>query len=169
MSYTVERDWEHSEFRCIVIATDMGHRCGYVGVPKGYLLFSKTYSDFITDEMKDAWKKVREEPVGKRGIIDLVCHDPNKPRIGFLFAVHGGITFSDADGKYPIESELWWFGFDCGHIGDAKDESIMSEECKEIEQRYPSSFQEGVVRTLDYCVGECESLAKQIREVGGGE
>ena len=47
--------------------------------------------------------------------------------------VHGGVTFSDfIDGEY-------WFGFDCAHYND--------------------SFE---IQSLEYCVYECENLAKQL-------
>ncbi len=51
--------------------------------------------------------------------------------------VHGGITYNDFyDGKgYCI-------GFDCGHYQDT------------IE-----------VQTLEYCINECENLAKQLKEI----
>lgn len=28
-------------------------------------------------------------------------------------SVHGGITYSDTD-----DGKVWWFGFDCAHVGD---------------------------------------------------
>jgi hypothetical protein len=68
------------------------------------------------------------------------------------------LTFSgNGRGKYPVESELWWFGYDCGHAGDAPAPGSKMAE-------YRSGWDE-VHRTLEYCVGECESLAKQLVEV----
>lgn len=61
--------------------------------------------------------------------------------------VHGGLTYS-AKGEYPVESDLWWLGFDCAHAGDFEGGSCLGKP----------------LRTLEYVVQECESLAKQLQE-----
>jgi hypothetical protein len=162
MSYKIEKNWEHEGYRCIVVAIDMGHRCGYVGVDKEHPFYGKEYNDEIPPEMLDKIKTVLEGPIGKRGIIDLFCYDSDHPRIGILFDVHGGITFSSRkdDKKYPVESDLWFFGFDCAHSGDAKDPEITADRLDVL-----MYFNEGIIRTLDYCIDECESLAKQLKEI----
>lgn len=69
---------------------------------------------------------------------------------------HGGLMYSgDSTDSYPVESldsSLWWFGFDCAHLGDAP---ITSEGYE---------MSEGTVRTLDFCVKECESIASQLQK-----
>jgi hypothetical protein len=63
--------------------------------------------------------------------------------------VHGGLTYSNA--AYPGgEFDGWWFGFDCAHGGD-------------LTPKYPS---DGVYRDFEYVKAECESLAKQLAEIG---
>ena len=32
--YIVEREFEHAGYKCVVAFGAIGHRCGYVGVPK---------------------------------------------------------------------------------------------------------------------------------------
>ena len=59
------------------------------------------------------------------------------------FYVHGGVTFSD------FVDDFWNIGFDCAHFGDK------------------AFGHEGVERTLDYCIEECENLAAQIEELKG--
>jgi hypothetical protein len=54
--------------------------------------------------------------------------------------VHGGLTFS---GSIPFE-DSYWFGYDCAHSFD------LATNVKE--------------RSLDYCINECEILAKQLHE-----
>jgi hypothetical protein len=161
-AYTIEKDWEYKGLRCVVIAAEVGHRCGYVGVPKEHILFKVDYRSPVPDSLQCAKDKVLEEPVGKRSIVDVVCAaaNPLGLHVGVLFNVHGGITYS-GDGNYPVDSDLWWFGFDCGHYGDMKDQSIMSRKYldKELEYEFITG---GVVRTLEYCVKECESLAEQL-------
>jgi len=63
--------------------------------------------------------------------------------------VHGGLSFSGGDGKYPVEDDKWWFGFDCAHYGD---KTNLTNEPYDVE------------RTLEYVENECESLAKQLSD-----
>ena len=58
--------------------------------------------------------------------------------------------------------DIWWFGYDCGHAGDAKDLRFVKKEIREIEEKFPIP---GEIRSLNYCISECESLAKQLNEV----
>ena len=42
--YKVEREWKHAGLSCAVVqAQEAGHRCGYVRVPPGHPLHSKSY------------------------------------------------------------------------------------------------------------------------------
>jgi hypothetical protein len=103
-----------------VVATPMGHRCGYVGVPAGHPMFGKHYDDVEV-------------------------------------AVHGGLTYSEED------EGLWCFGYDCAHWDDAKDPALISDEHKKVFMNWPDTG--GTIKTLDFCVAECESLAKQLGEM----
>ena len=51
--FKVEKDFEHNGHRCVVIFTDMGHRCGYVGVPKWHPLYGKGYDDYLDIKKED--------------------------------------------------------------------------------------------------------------------
>lgn len=62
--------------------------------------------------------------------------------------VHGGVTFT---GPHPLTDSGWWIGFDCAHAGDA-----FGSEGFRIE---------GVHRSLEYVIAECEKLARQIKEI----
>lgn len=126
MGYTVEKDFEHAGLRCVVIMTEMGHRCGYVGVPESHQLYGVGY---------------------------------NSPDV--YFNVHGGVTYTGGGkgSKYPVESDLWWFGYDCNHAGDGKDLSVVSDALREIKIRFPTY---GIIRTTEYCIDECKSLAEQL-------
>lgn len=44
-SYVVEKIFDYKGYKCAVVMQDMGHRCGYVGVPKGHELYGKDYTD----------------------------------------------------------------------------------------------------------------------------
>ena len=118
----IEKEWTtEAGLKAHVIATPMGHRCGYVGVPEGHPMYGKHYDEVDVD-------------------------------------VHGGLTYSnDEDG-------LWTFGYDCGHWDDAKDPELMSDEYKKVFRDFPRLI-EGTIKTLDFCVTECEALAKQLEEM----
>lgn len=161
MGFTVEKEWEH-EYPCVVVMTDMGHRCGYVGIPNYHPLYRKPY-DKSTKVLTKMLKKVKKEPIGKRGIISLFCWDGKKTTPEIIFNVHGGLTFSGGSGKYPIKKKnTWWFGYDCGHAGDGMDLSIIPPEVRKIHERFP---REDPVRSLDYCISECENLARQLKQI----
>ena len=165
MSYKVEKDWKYKDLRCVVIMTGAGHRCGYVGVTIEHPLFAVSYRDELPKELQTRWEEVKNGAIGKRSIIDLLCLDSGHPRIGILFDVHGGITYSGGGllSDYPIQSNLWWFGYDCAHYGDAADiDQIESEALRKLKLQYSTG---GVVRSLDYCVAECESLAEQLSDL----
>jgi hypothetical protein len=158
MAYTVEKDWTtHAGFRAVVILTEMGHRCGYVGVPKGHPLHGVGYSQDC-----DALTFPAEESIGKRGIIPLLCADGEKSSPEIVFDVHGGLTYSGGNDEYPVKSDdLWWFGYDCAHAGDAPSPEAVADRVRRMGAMFERHESE-VHRTLGYCVGECESLAAQF-------
>ena len=162
MSYKVEKVWESNGFKCVVIMGSMGHRCGYVGVHSGHILYRQE-SNKDCPALLSYLKKLidNNEEVGKRGVIPLFCYTEGEAKPNVVFNVHGGLTYSGEDPKYPVESsDIWWFGYDCGHAGDGIDLSVLKLEVRKI-----YAGMDGVVRRLDYCVEECENLAKQFKEV----
>lgn len=42
---TVEKSWEYEGFTLIVVARPMGHRCGYIGLPKDHPSAGKHYDE----------------------------------------------------------------------------------------------------------------------------
>lgn len=157
MNFQVEKDWvTESGLRAVVVMTTSGHRCGYVGLPESHPLHGVPYSA-QTPNLKPNMERTIEKmsPIlvfaaALRGSDEEL----NTPE--YVFEVHGGLTYS-GKGDYPVESDLWWFGYDCAHHGD------RPEPGYEMSKYYSPS--DGEVRTLDYCVGECESLAGQISKV----
>lgn len=169
--YIVEQEFEHAGYKCVVTFNAMGHRCGYVGIPKNHPLYGKDYSDYL---------EIKKADVGDRkisGIFPLLgaCLDKDERiRIEAYFSCHGGITFADGgeNSNYPIESDLWWFGFDCGHAGDKADLSYAIEKFpkqaeqlkmqKQINDMYP--IEGDIIRTEEYVAEECKKLAEQLKE-----
>jgi hypothetical protein len=166
MNYQVEKDWTtKAGLRAVVIAHR--HRCGYVGVPQGHPLFGVDYST----DMKLLRLYAATAVLGKKSpVLALTCgvHAPDGETITaspeVIFDVHGGLTYAKASPAYPVPSNLWWFGYDCGHLGDLPIPENVSESERELNERFPVD-RDGVIRSLDYCIAECESLARQIDEV----
>lgn len=138
----------------VVANNTTGFRCGYVQIPGGHPLFGLDYSDVAPGILME---DLAEEPIGKRGIISLICASNDKgARLDILFDVHGSLTFA---GPRHAKDD-WWLGFDCGHSGDGKDAALMDARQNSIYARY--GFSDGPVRTADYVEAECVSLAAQI-------
>jgi hypothetical protein len=79
--------------------------------------------------------------------------------------VHGGLTYSGGNDDYPVErSDTWWFGFDCAHSQDQADPDLMAAEYRKYhDRRISMTFRNvGVIRSLEFCIEQCESLAQQL-------
>ena len=78
----------------------------------------------------------------------------------YVINVHGGVTFH---GKRNVTEykDLNWIGFDCGHYRDGKDVSLMDEYNVKMYEKNRDLY-EGEVRTLEFCVRECESMVDQL-------
>lgn len=151
-----ELDKKYRGFRYLVLTMDAGHRCGYVRIPKDHQIHGIDYNQETSVKMKD----VADEEIGKRGIIPLMLQATGKKEnvpLSWLFDVHGGITFT---GKLR-GFHSWWIGFDCAHLGDGKDESIMSNEYKNITLRF-AALAGGTIRTTEYVEQECKNLIDQL-------
>ena len=146
--YVVEFNKDFKSLCCVGIHYN-SHRCGYVGVSRSHPLYGFHYSDRLPKELLYYWEKVKTEPVGKRGIIDIFFLDDSNPHVGIIFDVHGGITFAASnEDNYPVmtNEKLWFFGFDCNHYNDF-----------------------GNPKSQEYVEKECESLAKQLIKISKGE
>ena len=126
-----------------------GFWCGYVGVPPGHPAHGKGYDDV-------AWADV-----------------------------HGGLTYADAC-RGPVchipelgrPNDVWWLGFDCGHVGDFSPSSnsfvghpIMGKFHRELYDHElakkiatATQFHE-VYKDFDFVKNECTNLAAQLKEM----
>jgi hypothetical protein len=168
--YMVENKFEHLGYKCVVVFHCAGHRCGYVGVPKEHPLYKKSYGDYIEIKKMDVPDK---KVSGIFPLFGAVFDEDERFRIEAYFECHGGITYSDGgdNSAYPIESDLWWFGFDCAHCDDGNDLKLAYERFPdyrdvltrrmEVEEKY--SY-ENVIRTQEYVEEECKSLAEQLKQ-----
>ena len=81
--------------------------------------------------------------------------------------VHGDLTYGNG-------ATFW---FDCAHYGDKPDMDLMSESFKQVYEKYGKPEYVGytdhpdfpTVKSLDFCIEQCESMAAQFKvmEVAG--
>lgn len=103
----IEYRGKYKGLRIVVKATDMGHRCGYVGVPKGHPLYGMHYDK--AEEEVGAW-----------------VHG------GLTFS--GGDEFGCL-WHLGFDADYWYLGFDCAHHGDAPDPDLVADEFMAHAQR----------------------------------
>lgn len=159
--YKVEKDWTtRAGFRAVVVMGSLGYRCGYVGLPADHPLHGAEYN-----EPHPSLTYPAGEACGKRGVVPILLGGAS-PRPDVVFDVHGSLTYAraGANNAYPVSSDgLWWFGFDCGHIGDAPSPEYVEERRRMFPHSpYMWGHSDGEHRTLEYCIDECESLAQQL-------
>jgi hypothetical protein len=142
----------------IMINTDYGCRCAYVGIQEDFKLVQRYHAlDPIVTKYK------------YKTLYDL--------------DVHGGLTYLGLN-NYIIGSENpLYFGFDTGHDGDAiiplselttilKKSSLSDDVIKKIITRYKTNKVNNCsikdnenVRDLNFVKNECFKLSKQIKEI----
>ena len=86
---------------------------------------------------------------------------------------HGGLTYSSEieNLNYPIKSDLWWFGFDCGHCDDTNDLKQAAKYFPHLSQQFAIMMQAermfptgGEIRDREYVKENCVSLAESFIE-----
>lgn len=122
---------------------------------------------------------IEKQWITNAGLGAMVCVMPAGHRCGYVSSpkhlvgrdyddlpgeidVHGGLTFAGDYSEYDIDG--YWFGYDCAHYCDGRDAELMDERHKVFYEKY-GSLGAGPVRTLDFCVKECEELARQLLRV----
>lgn len=168
-----ESDFGYRGYRCVTTFTDMGYRCGYVGISEGHPLYGKDSSSKVKVTMKELEEDKEIGVIGNRGVWTIMFASPDDEEdevtVGLYFMVHGGITYADGgkDSHHPVESDLWWFGFDCGHAGDCPDYDLLEElfgddELVQYRLKDKWIYADDEVRTLEYVQQECKNLVDQI-------
>lgn len=143
-----EAEWESHGFQChIIMHPSLGHRCGYVGVPKGHPWFGIDY-DGCTLGTECPNIALREsEPDGYHSCYD---HSPNG-----LVEVHGGLTYAASD-----DEGWWYFGFDFAHSGDAPSPEVVAKNVRSMGSIM--SHEGDHYWTLPEVTAEAERLAEQL-------
>ena len=168
--YVVEKEFDYLGYKCVVTFNTMGFRCGYVGLPKEHCLFGKTYDDYLDIKKSDIEEK---EISGVFPMLSLLLDEDERISIECYFNCLGGITYSNGGRKsnYPINSDLWWFGFDCAHAGDKADLNYAMQKFPNRQEEYRTRLlienkyliEDDVIRTEEYVAEECKKLAEQLK------
>ena len=165
-------NFEYRGYRCVTIFTDWGYRCGYVGIPEGHPLYGKHNDSQVKVTMKELIEDEKMNQIGNRGVWTLLGFpndEDDQVTLGVYFMVHGGITYADGgkDSHHPVDSDLWWLGFDCGHYGDCPDYDLLEKtwgDNEMVRHRLKERwlYKDYEVRNLDYVQQNCRDLVDQI-------
>jgi hypothetical protein len=196
--WQVEPDYRHwideeTELDCLIVRTQLGHLCGYVGVPRTSKFYGVDYSDCT---LKSARLRTEEElkkdtsflngisdpetgvelkpwPEGRlrkwaieRSQKQLICADSHCNHTPeSMFRVHGGITYSrECSGHICHKTDN---GDHVWWFGfDCAHAGDFQPNLYNLDfmRRHPQYKREESYRNIDYVMAECKSLAKQIRE-----
>lgn len=164
MNSFIELEWEYKGLKCIVIALDLGHRCGYVKVPEGNRFFNIKYNDMVPNAKVNLNRSIGESFTAA---LNLVCGNKEALEnftctLDGIIDIHGGLTYSK---EYLENCEKgWWIGFDCAHCDDGKDLSLVKDPVLlDIFSKPFYHSREGLtIWTLDMVKVETEKLADQI-------
>lgn len=135
--FVTEKEWKNGEFNCKIIFTQLGYRCGYVGVPKGHPMFGRDYNKCIED---------------------IDCHggltysgfrDDNSKEYWYF-----GFDCAHADDGVDIES-LKKYGFDIS--------PFLSMFLPIVELWEPNESSQ--FKTKEFCEEQCNSIAEQIKQI----
>jgi len=137
---------------CLIRRNDeLGHLCGYVGVAPSHPWYGKSEDGCMAGRLHCGSVK-----------IDF-CACGNSP--ASRTDVHGGLTYAAPCRHDPSEhgichvpapgepDDVWWFGFDCAHVGD------WSPGYR------PECWPDESYRTWEYVRAQCEALAAQLAAV----
>jgi hypothetical protein len=157
----VMRVWKTAAgFKAAIILTRGKFYCGYVGVDAKHPLHGLDYSS-NSPYIKDV---TGEEELGQRGAMSLLRAEGRETSPEIAFDVHGSITYAGTwdknDWCRELDDGLWYFGYDCAHYQDGQFPDVDAEG-----NMVPSRFDPGSElppKSLDFCIAQCESLARQI-------
>jgi len=165
--FRIESLFHHNGYKCVVIFTGMGTRCGYVAVLPGHPLFGVPYDHDL--KSAELLQELKGSTIGKRGIIEAFMWDRESTRLSTIINVHGSLTYSSSTttGRYPTlhVDEEWYFGFDCGHLGDGKDPRLVEKyfgQDRDGSSAHWNFLDSGPCRSKEYVEQECRNLADQL-------
>ena len=135
-NYKVEKDFIVDGFRCVILGIYMGHRCGYIAIPKGHELYGKDYDE-----------------------IDISVHG------GLTYASYseGEYPVKSEKSVYWIGFDCAHYmdGRDLELIKSFGEDDIDVKNMLELERKYPIG---GEIRTVEYVENELIEMVNQIKK-----
>lgn len=128
---------EPTGYDALIVRTQMGNLCGYVGVPKGHPAFKKGYYDVN---------------VSVHGGLTFAgfCQPDRTENTGICHVALPGRS-----------DKVWWLGFNCAYAWDL----IPQMEKMRSMPGYPfkNNGREDTYRDMDYVMNQITSLAYQLQ------
>ncbi|MBR0575713.1 hypothetical protein KCG48_05075 [Proteiniclasticum sp. BAD-10] len=132
--YIVEKEFEHEGLKCVVLFGPLGHRTGYVGVPKGHPYFGKDYDE-------------RElSAVDVHGGLTYAGGGGNYP-------IKSDLHWFGFDCAHIGDGADFYLAL-----------TLFPENKEYIELMRAFCSNHGVVRSMEYVEKECRSLADQLNK-----
>ena len=154
---------EETGLTCIIIRTEIGHLCGYVGVGNDHVWYGKSYDEPVPlpPDFETRTYTRDAAPIIPLFTMSQEMIDEGKITMELYFNVHGGLTWSrhaDELARLAIDEDLWTFGFDCGHSDDlAPGASTL--------RSFPDYNEGKTYKDLEYVKENVERLASQLKYV----
>jgi hypothetical protein len=141
----------------LIVVGPLGALCGYVGIQCKHPFWEKKDWDCPLPSAKTGIPTEEDLQFGPeswtaRHARRLTCNDGSNcsHMAVYQFDCHGGVTYSGR-GVNGMREDLWYFGFDCSHLGDVLPD--MPSGHNGPDDRY---------RGAHYVQKNVESLAKQL-------
>ncbi len=143
----IEGGGHYKGYEYLITFTSLGHRCGYVALPKDHLLANEDL-DLVNDPAPEPYDELE---------------------------VHGGITLHDKGTHilkrlFPDREQHCnhiWIGFDAAHNSDGRDfeyyEKYFGKDRADVLRHNSYDFELATIKTYDYMEGQCKHLIDQLR------
>mgnify|MGYP003294415751 CR=1 FL=1 len=140
---TQETRFEYKGFPCVVLFQWLGHRCGYIGIPKNHKFYNVDYME-----------------------LDISCHGGLTYSESYLYGQEDGdIWWIGFDCGHYVDKQ----DYESVKKYYSDNEEVMKNIAWVQENSLSQSF--GQVRNLDYVINECKSIVDQLDNpelLGGG-
>jgi hypothetical protein len=162
----IEKQWLEFNFPCLItINTELGFRCGYVGIPTNHPLHGTEYGSTKYFSKKEILRSNWSDKIK----ILMIANKDYGIDISRTLSAHRGITFSGVFNNKELTLQNpdyyyqhWFFGYDCGHYADKKDFKLIENKTMLEILKKSHKGETGTIKTQKFCINECKSLATQL-------
>lgn len=176
-----KKQWldEATGLPCLIVRGPTGSLCGYVGVPATHRYYGSDYDHVQADAhggltfagkcaeapTRETWEKFKERGVSAK---KEAAKYPQGDAAEFVQARAGELRNYDAYAQWceaahichkvedGEDDNVWWFGFDCAHLGDLTPKYNARGAYRDHSDTY---------KDIAYVTNEVASLAAQLATV----